>query len=516
MAETPLMRDGSEEGGRGVKTKAAHRVRTLGKLSLIGIMYFSVAGGPEGTETLVKTGGPLATFIGIIVLGVVFAVPLALMTAELSTMYPENGGFVLWAKAAFGDTAGGMAGWLQFCCSAVDTALYPGLFLTYVSQTMHADFAEEIKWAIKGGFIVMITVLNLAGIDSVGHGSSAMMFFLLAPFGVIALICATGAFTGTTVTGWPFETANLAESIPNPDWGQFVLVLIWNMGMWETASVCSGEVDDVSVQFPPALAITVVLVVLNYILPIASFVGLNGDASKYDNGFYITIIDTVGGPFWSTWLGVSQCVSASGLFTNGIVKNAWMLCGMGEQGMLPTVFASRLKWTGAPGVAIAITQLVTVGMVLYGDFEAVLAVDMLLYTASLLLEIASTIYLRHTEPDLERPYRIPCDGALLCLFFMPSVAIVFFGYAMAEFHDLLVTAIFIILGLILVEMLRRCKQHRPAWFAGDETVEHVEHHDPFAHQRKPEDEDGMYQSEDGFDRDTRMLLPNESTIRGIA
>jgi amino acid transporter len=477
-------------------------------------MYFSVAGGPEGTETLVKTGGPLATFVGIIVLGVVFAVPLALMTAELSTMYPENGGFVLWAKAAFGDSAGGMAGWLQFCCSAVDTALYPGLFLTYVSETVQAEFTDEGKWAVKGAFIVAITALNLAGIDSVGHGSSAMMFFLLAPFGVIALICATGAFTGTTVTGWAFETANLAQTIPNPDWGQFVLVLIWNMGMWETASVCSGEVDDVSTQFPPALAITVVLVVLNYILPIASFVGLDGDASKYVNGYYITVIDTVGGSFWSSWLGVSQCVSASGLFTNGIVKNAWMLCGMGEQGMLPTIFASRLSWTGSPGFAIAVTQLVTVGMVLYGDFEAVLAVDMLLYTSSLLLEIASTIYLRHSEPDLDRPYRIPCDGVLLYLFFAPSVAIVFFGFAMAEFRDLLVTAIFIIVGLVLVQVVDYCRRRRPDWFTGVESVEHVEHHDPFS-PKPPEVDARMYQSEEEFDRDTRALLPGEASIRGI-
>jgi amino acid transporter len=127
-----------------------------------------------------------------------------------------------------------------------------------------------------------------------------------------------------------------------------MLVLIWNMGLWESASVCSGEVDNIAEQFPPALFITVILVVLNYVLPIAAFVGMDNDFTQYENGHYIDIMHNVAGAGWATWLGLSQCVSAAGLFTNGIVKNSFMICGMGEQGMLPTVMASRLPYTNAP------------------------------------------------------------------------------------------------------------------------------------------------------------------------
>ena len=51
--------------------------------------------------------------------------------------------------------------------------------------------------------------LNFAGIQSVGHGSSAFMILLLTPFVVITLIAFTGVFTGTTVLGWPFSVANM-------------------------------------------------------------------------------------------------------------------------------------------------------------------------------------------------------------------------------------------------------------------------------------------------------------------
>lgn len=53
-------------------------------------------------------------------------------------------------------------------------------------------------------------------------------------------------------------------------------------------------------------------------------------------------------------------------------------------------------------MAIALTQIVTVFMVCFGSFEAVLGVDMLLYCLNLLLEIASLIRLRHIEAEMSR------------------------------------------------------------------------------------------------------------------
>ena len=79
------------------------RQRNVNVMSLVAITYFAVAGGPEGTETLIQTGGPLYSVIGFVVVGVLWSVPVALMSAELTTAFPENGGYVLWVSAAFGN-----------------------------------------------------------------------------------------------------------------------------------------------------------------------------------------------------------------------------------------------------------------------------------------------------------------------------------------------------------------------------------------------------------------------------
>ena len=94
------MADGKGEGEPLLPKK---RQRNVGVMQLVAITYFAVAGGPEGTETLIQTGGPLYSVLGFIIVGVLWSVPMALMSAELTTAFPENGGYVLWVSAAFGN-----------------------------------------------------------------------------------------------------------------------------------------------------------------------------------------------------------------------------------------------------------------------------------------------------------------------------------------------------------------------------------------------------------------------------
>ena len=255
----------------------------------------------------------------------------------------------------------GTAGILQILVSCVDSALYPGLFVSYLAMTLGTEFSYLTSWFLQGLFVLGITGLNLAGIGNVGHGSVAMMLFLLLPFTIISLIALSGAFTGTAVTGWAFETSNWGDVVdggrPVTEWGPFIVVLLWNMGWWERVSVVTGEVKDVKTVFPTSLAIAVTLVVANYMLPLMAFTGLDNDYAAYDNGYFIQIARNVGGAAWGIWLGVSQCVSTAGLFTNGVSTNSFMMCGMGEQGMLPHACSYRLEATRAPAVSIAVRVL---------------------------------------------------------------------------------------------------------------------------------------------------------------
>jgi len=48
----------------------------------------SAGGGPFGFEECVVASSPAYAFVGSIIMGIVFALPCALITAELTTRYP--------------------------------------------------------------------------------------------------------------------------------------------------------------------------------------------------------------------------------------------------------------------------------------------------------------------------------------------------------------------------------------------------------------------------------------------
>lgn len=417
----------------------------LAKLSLIGIIYFSVvsdfperrpdsgvafsdksqsqAGGPEGTELMILSGGPLLSIAGIVVFTVVFALPISFMTMELSAMYPSNGGFVIWITEAYGKTMGGAAGYIQFISSVVDAALYPNLMVSYVSALVDRPLEDFESTVVSVLLIVFVTVITLTGISSVGHGSVAMMLLIFAPFSIFIIITGTGVFTGVSIAGWNVSPANWVEKVPQVEWHQFVVTLAWNMGMWDTVSVCSGELQDVPREMPVALVSAVFLVSLNYILPIMAFTALDNRFENYTNGYYITVAENVGGIWAARLLGAAQCFSVSGLFIGVAMKNAWMLSGMAESGLLPSCFGWKDRRFGSPSVAILCTQAISVVLAVTGNFEAVIGCDMVLYAVCLMLEITSLFYLRLKAPDANRPYKIPLEEGGLIAMFIPSCII---------------------------------------------------------------------------------------------
>lgn len=69
--------------------------RSMTWWQLGGFAYVNICGGPFGMESAVNAGGALLTLVTIGVLSVCWAMPQALMTAEMSTAFPVNGGLIV-------------------------------------------------------------------------------------------------------------------------------------------------------------------------------------------------------------------------------------------------------------------------------------------------------------------------------------------------------------------------------------------------------------------------------------
>lgn len=95
-----------------------------------------------------KAGGPLLAVLGFLVLPLVWAIPEAMIAAELSTAFPENSGYVAWVTAAFGPWWGFQMGLWSWVSGVLDNGIYPVLFLAYLEEAVPELKAPQFHWCV--------------------------------------------------------------------------------------------------------------------------------------------------------------------------------------------------------------------------------------------------------------------------------------------------------------------------------------------------------------------------------
>ena len=107
--------------------------RTIRLLPLVAIIFFSSSGGPYGIESVLSSSGIGMSLVLLISIPLLLSLPMSLMNAELGSALPLEGGFYSWVKIACGPFLGFMEATFSWLASWLDTALYPVIFVDYLS-----------------------------------------------------------------------------------------------------------------------------------------------------------------------------------------------------------------------------------------------------------------------------------------------------------------------------------------------------------------------------------------------
>jgi amino acid transporter len=209
--------------------------RKLGLGAIIGIIFFSVSGGPYGLEDVVGYSGPGMAILLIIVTPIIYSLPIALMVAELATMMPVSGGYYQWVKEGLGPFWGFQAGWWAWVASWFDLAIYPVLFVEFSSYFLPAlqttvlfsvgPFDVTLKWVVGLVFIWVFAGMNMLGSSIVGDSSKLFLVIVLTPFVLIVLIGLTKMQFNPAV---PFTADGIS---PAEAFGAGLFVIMWNYGV---------------------------------------------------------------------------------------------------------------------------------------------------------------------------------------------------------------------------------------------------------------------------------------------
>jgi len=373
-----------------------------------------VSGGTYGTEDIIHGAGYGMGILLLLLTPVIWSLPTAYMIGELSSALPAEGGYYAWVRRALGNFWGFQEAWLSLVASVFDMAIYPTLFVLYLTR-LFPWFAVGHRGVMVGLAVVTVCALmNIAGIRVVAISSLWLFFLLSMPFALIVLIAPTkiGALSGVD----PAPTTSTVGLVGG------LLICMWNYMGWDNASTIAAEVRRPQRTYPRAMVLAVIVVSLSYVLPFAAMWLTGVPSSAFETGSWADLAGMmgglVGGPLaaraFRVALVLGGMMSAFGMFNALVMSYSRLPLAMAQDGMLPAVFGKLQPRTRAPWVAILVLAAgwaLCLGL----GFERLVTLDILLYGTSLLLEFIALVALRIKEPDLRRPFRVPggLPGAIL-------------------------------------------------------------------------------------------------------
>jgi basic amino acid/polyamine antiporter, APA family len=354
---------------------------------------------------ILRTPGDIAAalgtptlFLGIWVVGALYATCGANALAELGTMMPRSGSQYVFARHAFGDYMGFLVGWTDWISTAASVSAISFAF----AGSVVALVPSLSDRAVAIGIVLAFTLLLLRGTKTSDRAQQltslfktvALLVFVAACF-VFAGKSAAPAAAPSVTTATPLLVA-LVLSAQN---------VIYTFDGWNGVLYFSEELEEPGKQIPRAmfgglLAITIVYLLVNavfvYAAPLASIAGSPLAAA--------TVARAIFGPSGDRVVNAVVVIALPSAVNANLLMAARVLFGVSRDGLGPSS-ASVVGARGTPVVAQLATCGVVVTMLATGTFQIVVAIAAFFFVLQYAVSFVALFVLRQREPDAPRPYR---------------------------------------------------------------------------------------------------------------
>ena len=362
-------------------------------------MFSYTTGGPFGLEDMVTTSGPGMSLIYILILPLFWSIPVSLVSAELTTAMPVEGGFYRWTRAAFGDFWGFLAGWWNWTASFPLGGVYAVLFADYLKYYFpHMTWYEH--YLISLALIALLTWVNVRGIEMVGQVATALEILIFVPV-MTMIVLGLKQWHGNPFHPWvPPHQATFKI------FGVGLALGLWLYSGYEQLSTLAEEVEDPQRSYPRALALVVPMSIAAYFLP--TFVGLAsaGHWNEWHTGFFSDAARIIGGQWLGTAMTLAAAVCNVALLNSTILTTTRMPFAMAEDGYLPHALTRRHSRYGTPWLAIAVSAAIY-SLLAWQSLAQLISIYVWLRSSTTVLTVLSGWKLRRSRPELHRSFVVP-------------------------------------------------------------------------------------------------------------
>ena len=205
----------------------------------------------------------------IMILG--FFIPYALISAELGTQYPSEGGMYTWVKKAFGKKWAGRVAWFYWVNFPLWSASLADLCTTLIMQAFGVELTLTEILVIQVVYIALVTVFGMMRISQsawVANLGAIVKFIVLAGIGFIGIYVFLREGSANPVESW-HDLVPLASADGGIDWTglSFVSLIIFNMLGFEVVGTFIDDMDKPKKQIPQAIILGGILIAVFYLLP---------------------------------------------------------------------------------------------------------------------------------------------------------------------------------------------------------------------------------------------------------
>lgn len=315
---------------------------------------------------------------------------------ELGLMLPRAGGFYVYVRRAFGNTAGfavGWTDWLMYCS-----------ILGYLSIAI-AEFIAALG-VIPGGAVRILSVLILVSIVALqwlGIRISSLFQEVTTALKCVAFLILVAACL-LLPTG-EYQSARIPSSMTFSGLVIALQAIVITYGGWQSPLYFIEEDKDPARNLPRIMIGGVLSVIAIYllvnialikVLPMSELSGATFPAAEAAR--------IILGKQGQNLITVLSIISLVPLLNAITMMGTRVIFALGRDRLF-WFRTSTVNPSGTPDTATLLTAAVAVGLIATGTFQRLIAMTSFFLAANYALCCVALVVLRRREPDLARPYR---------------------------------------------------------------------------------------------------------------
>jgi len=352
-----------------------------------------------------------------IITAIVFFIPYGLISAELGSTYPDDGGIYVWVKKAFGEAQAVLVGWYYW----VNVAFWmPAVFVAFAYWFSYAFAPNASPWMLAGLATLMCWAIVWIGVRGVELSVTVSNIAAIAKVAVLVIFGTMGV-----VYGFKYGLANnfdLKAFVPSfGNTTQYIAAIVYNFMGFELIGSIGSKIKNPGKTIPKMTIISGGIITALYVFGTFGILAAipAGQVDTVDGFFYaLQELCRVCGPLATPVFYVVISVALLTLVANMV---AWTLganevLSAAELDKRSALLAHRNKKHDTPDnlyyiMGIISTLLIVLNFAMSGDantiFWTILSFSFVIFLLPYMWMFLAAVKLRYSDAETPRLYSVP-------------------------------------------------------------------------------------------------------------